>query len=326
MGRAPRGPVLEKRERGVMSFGILMQQILVIFLEVLLGAAGVKCGVITERDSKFLSNFVMKLLLPCTMLASAKVEGGREVVLQMGQGFLLMGALYVLTTGVCLLIGRARGYTPGQKAVLVGTAAMPNCGFVGIPLASAVLGAELGMVYATASMAAYNVWFFTYVTQMFHPGQKMDLKTLATPANAATVAMVLLLATGVRLPAPVQSFCSAVGGCTTPLALLIVGVLLANSDLKALAAKPFLYLVTALRGVIFPAAFMLLLRLLPLDRTLCMGLAVIASCPAGSLAAVLARQSGTEEELASQAVAQSTLFMLVTVPAMLTLAGRLFPL
>lgn len=303
-----------------------MQQIVVIFLEVLLGAVGVKCGVITDRDSKFLSNFVMKLLLPCTMLASASVEGGRAIVVQMGQGFLLMGALYVLTTGACLLLARARGYTPGQRAVLVGTAAMPNCGFVGIPLASAVLGAELGMVYATAAMASYNVWFFTYVTQLFYPGQKLEPKTLVTPTNLATLAMVVLLATGVRLPAPVQSFCSAVGGCTTPLALIIVGMLLANSDLKALVSKPFLYLVTALRGLVFPLAFMLVLRLLPLDRTMCMGLAVIASCPAGSLAAVLAKQSGTEEELASQAVAQSTLFMLVTVPVMLTVAGRLFPL
>lgn len=303
-----------------------MQQIVVIFLEVLLGAVVVKCGVITDRDSKFLSNFVMKLLLPCTMLASASVEGGRAIVVQMGQGFLLMGALYVLTTGACLLLARARGYTPGQRAVLVGTAAMPNCGFVGIPLASAVLGAELGMVYATAAMASYNVWFFTYVTQLFYPGQKLEPKTLVTPTNLATLAMVVLLATGVRLPAPVQSFCSAVGGCTTPLALIIVGMLLANSDLKALVSKPFLYLVTALRGLVFPLAFMLVLRLLPLDRTMCMGLAVIASCPAGSLAAVLAKQSGTEEELASQAVAQSTLFMLVTVPVMLTVAGRLFPL
>lgn len=309
-----------------MSFWILMQQIIVIFLEVLLGAVGVKCGVITDRDSKFLSNFVMKLLLPCTMLASANVEGGREIVLLMGQGFVLMGALYLATTGICLLISRLRGYTPGKRAVLVGAAAMPNCGFVGIPLASAVLGAELGMVYATAAMAAYNAWFFTYVTQLFYPGRKLEPKTLVTPTNLATLAMVVLLATGIRLPAPVQSFCSAVGGCTTPLALIIVGVLLANSDLKALISKPFLYLVTVLRGLVFPLAFMLILSLLPLDRTLCLGLTVIASCPAGSLTAVLAKQSGMEEGLASQAVAQSTLFMLVTVPVVLVLAGRMFPL
>jgi hypothetical protein len=38
----------------------------------------------------------------------------------------------------------------------------------------------------------------------------------------------------------------------------------------------------------------------------------------------MAKQTGTEEKLAGQAVAQSTLFMLVTVPVMLTVAGYLF--
>ena len=70
----------------------------------------------------------------------------------------------------------------------------------------------------------------------------------------------------------------------------------------------------------------LVLRLLPLDNVLRTGLMVIASCPAGSLAAVVAKQSGTEPALASQAVAHSTICMLVTVPVMLLLTGQLFPL
>lgn len=47
-----------------MAFGVLMGQIAVIFLEVMLGYAGARCGVITDRDSRFLSDFIMKLLLP----------------------------------------------------------------------------------------------------------------------------------------------------------------------------------------------------------------------------------------------------------------------
>lgn len=58
--------------------------------------------------------------------------------------------------------------------------------------------------------------------------------------------------------------------------------------------------------------------------TMCMGIFILASCPAGSLAAVLARQYDLEGELASQAVAQSTLFIVISIPALLTLAGTLF--
>ena len=283
-----------------MAFGVLAGQITVIFLEVLLGYVGARSGIIKDRDSKFLSDFIMKLLLPCTMLAGAAVEGEPELLTQAGILFVLL--------------------------LLLGTAAMPNCGFIGLPLCSALLGAARGTVFAGMAMASYNVWFFTYVVCLFRPGEKIRLKTFITPTNIATVAMLVLLATGWRLPAPVQQFCSAVGGCTTPLALMIVGVLLADSDIRALLHTGFLYRVTLLRGILFPLLFMLLLWLLPLDNVLRTGLSIIACCPAGSLAAVLAKQTGTEATLASQAVAHSTVCMLVTVPAMLLLTGVMFPM
>lgn len=107
---------------------------------------------------------------------------------------------------------------------------------------------------------------------------------------------------------------------------MIVGVLLADSDIRALLHTGFLYRVTLLRGILFPLLFMLLLWLLPLDNVLRTGLSIIACCPAGSLAAVLAKQTGIEATLASQAVAHSTVCMLVTVPAMLLLTGTMFPM
>ena len=309
-----------------MAFGVLAGQITVIFLEVLLGLVGARTGVITNRDSKFLSDLVMKLLLPCTMLAGAAVDGEPELLTQAGILFVLLLALFIVTTGLCRVSSVLHHDSKGRYAVLVGTAAMPNCGFIGLPLCSALLGSARGTVFGGVAMATYNVWFFTYVVQLFRPNEKLRLKTFITPTNLATVAMFVLLATGWRLPAPLQQFCSTVGSCTTPLALMIVGVLLADTDVHAVLRNGFLYRVTLLRGVVFPLLFMLVLWLLPLDNVLRTGLAVIAACPAGSLAAVVAKQTETEATLASQAVAHSTVCMLITVPLMLALAGVLFPL
>ena len=91
-----------------MAFGVLMGQIAVIFLEVMLGYAGARCGVITDRDSRFLSDFIMKLLLPCTMLAGAAIDDEPEIVLQAGVLFVLLLALFIATTGICRLVSRVR--------------------------------------------------------------------------------------------------------------------------------------------------------------------------------------------------------------------------
>lgn len=183
-----------------MAFGVLAGQITVIFLEVLLGYVGARSGIIKDRDSKFLSDFIMKLLLPCTMLAGAAVDGEPELLTQAGVLFVLLLALFVVTTGLCRLSSWLHHDTPGKYAVLVGTAAMPNCGFIGLPLCSALLGTARGTVFAGMAMASYNVWFFTYVVCLFRPGEKIRLKTFITPTNIATVAMLVLLATGWRLP------------------------------------------------------------------------------------------------------------------------------
>ncbi len=307
-----------------MSMGILLRQIAIIFLEIGVGYAGAKMQIITDRDSKFLSDLVMKIFLACTLLASTDIDAGGSMVVKMLEGFVILEVFYVFCAIVCQLLSRKMGLTHGQKAVLIGTAVLPNSAFIGIPLATGILGTTLGSVYAASGLIAYNLFFFTYVVRLFQPDKKLDLKSFATPANFFTIVMIVMLITGWHLPGVLQDFIGAMGNCTTPLALIIIGVMLAGSDLKTLVKRPFLYLCTGLRCIAFPLILTLILWLLPLDRTLCMGIVILASCPAGSLAAVLARQYDMESELAGQVVAHSTLSMIVTAPLILGLAGSLY--
>lgn len=200
---------------------------------------------------------------------------------------------------------------------------MPNSAFIGIPLISALLGSEAGALYGAAGIMAYNILFFTYVQHLFDPEAKVSIKAFLTPTNITTAIMVVMLVTGLRLPAILDSFCKAVGNTTTPLALMIAGSMLARSDLKKLVTNPMVWLITALRCVVFPLG-------LP-------GGAVLPAAgphpvhgdpdsgilPAGSLTAVLAKQYDTEGELASQAVAHSTLSILISVPLVLSLGSTL---
>ena len=111
-----------------MAFGVLMGQIAVIFLEVMLGYAGARCGVITDRDSRFLSDFIMKLLLPCTMLAGAAIDDEPEIVLQAGVLFVLLLALFIATTGICRLVSRVRrARPPCRTAGSSGCRCVPPC-------------------------------------------------------------------------------------------------------------------------------------------------------------------------------------------------------
>lgn len=309
-----------------MSVAILLQQILIIFLEIGTGIVITKIGIMDDKNSKFLSNLVMTVTLPCTLLASAGIDGGREAVAGMLKGYVVLEIFYIVCICLCLLLSRAMHLTRGQKAVLVGAAVMPNSAFIGIPLITALLGSEAGALYGAAGIMAYNILFFTYVQHLFDPEAKVSLKAFLTPTNITTAIMVVMLVSDLRLPGILESFCKAMGNTTTPLALIIAGGMLARSDLKKLVANPLVWLITGLRCLVFPLGFLAVLCLLPLDPTLRMAVLILASCPAGSLTAVLAKQYDTEGELASQAVAHSTLCILISVPLMLSLGSTLLGL
>lgn len=308
-----------------MSVAILLQQILIIFLEIGTGIVITKIGIMDDKNGKFLSNLVMTVTLPCTLLASAGIDGGREAVAGMLKGYVVLEIFYIVCICLCLLLSRAMYLTRGQKAVLVGAAVMPNSAFIGIPLITALLGSEAGALYGAAGIMAYNILFFTYVQHLFDPEAKVSLKAFLTPTNITTAIMVVMLVSGLRLPGILESFCKAMGN-TTPLALIIAGGMLARSDLKKLVANPLVWLITGLRCLVFPLGFLAVLCLLPLDPTLRMAVLILASCPAGSLTAVLAKQYDTEGELASQAVAHSTLCILISMPLVLSLGSTLLGL
>ena len=78
-----------------MSIAILLQQILIIFLEIGTGAAVTKLGIMDDGNSKFLSNLVMSVTLPCTLLASASIDGGREAVAGMLKGYVVLEIFYI---------------------------------------------------------------------------------------------------------------------------------------------------------------------------------------------------------------------------------------
>lgn len=309
-----------------MSVAILLQQILIIFLEIGTGIVITKIGIMDDKNGKFLSNLVMTVTLPCTLLASAGIDGGREAVAGMLKGYVVLEIFYIVCICLCLLLSRAMHLTRGQKAVLVGAAVMPNSAFIGIPLITALLGSEAGALYGAAGIMAYNILFFTYVQHLFDPEAKVSLKAFLTPTNITTAIMVVMLVSGLRLPGILESFCKAMGNTTTPLALIIAGGMLARSDLKKLVANPLVWLITGLRCLVFPLGFLAVLCLLPLDPTLRMAVLILASCPAGSLTAVLAKQYDTEGELASQAVAHSTLCILISVLLVLSLGSTLLGL
>ena len=104
--------------------------------------------------------------------------------------------------------------------------------------------------------------------------------------------------------------------------MFTVGIYLAQTNLVKMLVKPRLYLISAVRLVVIPLLSLALLTLIPgnfIDMK--MALLLAAACPVGSNVAVYAQLHGKDYPYAVETVIISTLLSIVTVPALVALAG-----
>lgn len=294
-----------------MSMSLVISQIIVILLYVAVGFMAGKAKLILPEQRKYLTMLCSNLFLPFTLLSatSRAVDGAAMAGMAAVTGF--MFALQILVTAASLLYHRMRGASQGMTAVTTSLLAYSNCTFLGLPLCRALFG-DIALIYNASMLIAFNVLFFTIQYSLFTG--RVELKNLLTPSMLSTAAMVVMLALGLHFPAPVQTVLSGVGSMVTPLTLMIIGVMLSESNLIEVLGEKRSYIVTLLRNLAIPLTAMLFMRLLPIDSNARLCVLVYAACPCATLTSIYAIKCDMEPEFCAHAVLMSTICFAVTLP------------
>ncbi len=306
-----------------MSMGVILQQVFIIFGYVFVGFVASKIGVLNGTINKSLSDLIIKVTLPLSIIAAADVDTNPSDLINMGLTALVLILSYVVSAICVNLYANIKKLPPAKRAAYSGLTVFPNSGFIGIPLCVALMG-DRGLLYGAAGLVAYNGMFFTYQYLLFHPNEKVRFKSFATPLNGCVLLLALMLAFGIRLPGAVQTITYNVGAMTTPLALMIVGTMLAEGDTLSMLRSKISYVFSLLRNVVIPLALLCVLALLPLDYEMKLATIIYAACPCANLTVVFATQVDMEPELCAKTILLSTTFFLITLPFILWVAQIVF--
>lgn len=212
-----------------MSMQIVFEQILIIFGYVIVGYVAGKKNLITKEQQRYLSKLVSSLILPFTVLSASSMEASGQDIVNVAIAVALLFSCMALTSAGCMLYAKIKQVPEKKRAAYTGLCTYPNCTFIGMPLCIALMG-EWGTLYGAAGIIAFNLLFFTLQISLF-TRQKFHPKIFLTPLNISTFVLILMLIFHVHFPRPIQTVCSNIGGITTPLALIIVGVMLADGNL-----------------------------------------------------------------------------------------------
>ncbi len=142
---------------------ILLQQTIIMFLLMMLGLLLSRRGMITEQGSRDLSNVLLYAVIPCVILRSYMSEFSMDKLRAMGISAVIAVIAFIASIGVAYLTCGTR-HRIENFAVAFG-----NAGFIGIPLVTAVFGAEaafyVGLVQHACQSAAVDVRYCYYIRQ-----------------------------------------------------------------------------------------------------------------------------------------------------------------
>lgn len=298
----------------------VLGKIISIFIIMVVGIICYKMNIVDRYAKDKLSQLSTWIVCPMLIFMSFQMDYDAELLKKMLIVFGMALISFVISIVLANLFLREKeGY---DNAVERFGVIFTNCGFIGIPLGSAIFG-NIGVIYATLFVAAFHIFCWTYGISLLDKGN-FQLKKLINPCLVAVVLGILFFILQIKVPENVAYALNSISNMNTPLAMLISGVVLAQLDLKATLnklVKGRLLFVILLRGIISPAIFALILRLIPIDEQMRIVSAMTAACPTGAFTITLSILYGRDDTYGTEILCSSTLLSIITIPFCMMIAG-----
>lgn len=295
---------------------IVLRQIVIMFLYMAIGGLLFQKGLITKEGSKSLANLLLYAVLPCVVVKSFCVARTPERTSGLLVSFLAALGILLLAMAVSHLLFQ-------KNPIDDFGAAFSNAGFMGFPLVAAVQGSE-AIFYAAGFVALLNALQWTYGQSLISgdPGYRSPKAILKNPLVLSLLLGILIFCFEIPVPTIASDLLAALSALNAPLAMVILGVYLAQTDPKTLFNDPHLYVVAAARLVLIPLLTILVLKLLPAQyASIGTTLVIVAAAPIGSNVAVYAQKLGKDYAYAVRGVCLSTLLSAITMPLLMLFAN-----
>ena len=150
----------------------------------------------------------------------------------------------------------------------------------------------------------------------------MQWRKLCNPLTVSFAAGLCIFYMGITLPEMIVTCMSSLSALNAVLAMIVLGVYLAQTQLSQMFCRRRNYLVCAVRLLLIPVLTLGLLSVVPARLIIMKQALLVASCtPIGSNAAVYAQKLDRDYTYAVQLVCLSTLLSIVSMPLMIGLSS-----
>lgn len=287
----------------------------ILFLYMVVGFYCRKAGIFDDGTRDKLTDFTLQIVLPCMIFESFHMPFSLAALKQ-GAAALMIATVMA---AAALFLGKFlyNRIEQREKCILQYGTLVTNSGFAGLPIVSSAYGDE-GLFLGSLFIIPTRILMWSAGISLFSTeGNTAERakKVLLNPAIIAVEVGLVRMIFQIPLPVFLDAAVDNMGACTSPLAMALVGAILADVEFKGVLEPKAFYLV-AVRQILLPGLCLAGLKLLGTDALTTGVSVVLTGMPVGSTTAILAQKYGADAQFASKCVFISTLTSLVTVPVL----------
>lgn len=297
-----------------MGIGTLMTLQGTLFAFVAIGIILKKVGIVPQSARGILTDMVIDVFLPCNLALSFMIEVDAELLKGLAVVFAAAWAVQFLSWILSRVLHNK--YPLARKRVLQYGTVCSNAGFMGLPIVGSVFGAT-GLMYASIAIIPQRIVMWSAGVSLFTeaPDKKTLVKKVAThPCIIAVYIGLILMFADPPLPEFVLKTVTSLGACSTPISMILVGLIIADvTDVKSIFSWD-VFRFTIIRLGVIPGIAFLGCRLFGLNQMETGVTVLLAAMPAGTMTSILSAKYHGDSDFASKMVVLSTIMTLISLP------------
>lgn len=301
----------------------------------------VKTKLIDGKVSAAFSALVLYVCAPAQVYMGFQKE---KYSSEIGLNMLIVAAValvaHLLMIGLMFLAIRIKDNDDeklvAKKRVARTASVFGNSAYMGLPFLQILFpGNGEVIIYASVILSIFNILTWTLGVYMI-TGNKKDISLKKVLFHPVIIAIVLGFITFVVAKYPLKDLCAGgstgdlilenlvksinfIGDMVTPLAMFVIGMRLANVNMKQLFLDKWAYVVTVFKLLVMAVLTMLLCAFLPVNDFVKYALFFLLSMPSAASCALLSVQFNSDGDFASVSVLLSTMISILSIPVMFLL-------
>lgn len=302
-------------------------QMMVLFVLIFLGYILAKVKAVPDNSATVLSKLENNLFVPALVLGTFV---GNFTVEKLGAAwklFLISFVICIIMIFAAVLVSRCCSKDQYVRNIYSYGLAFSNFGFMGNAVVNAVFP-DLFLDYLIFTMPLWTMIYMWGVPCLLIPrGEgKQTLgtrfKAFANPMFVALLIGIFIGLTGLQMPDFLTTVISVAGNCMSPVAMLLTGITVANMDMKKVLSIKSIYVVTFVRLILFPLAFIGIFQCLPMSQTVTVCTICSLAMPSGLTSIVVPSAYGKDTSVAAGTALVSHLLSCITIPVIFCLMTK----